>query len=240
MNLSSSFSHAASRITEATLDLLFPKQCFVCSKHGQFLCDPCHQDLPRLRPPYCSLCAQPEKRMTRFCRHCQERPLEIDGVRAPFLMDGPLRNIVHALKYQGLRALAQPMGHLMASYYLQEELSAEVVVPVPLHPRKERERGYNQSALLARAIGNSLGLPVEAQALRRVRNTPSQARSISSEERRVNVDKAFAAEATLVEGKCILLIDDVCTTGSTLEACAIALRDAGASTIWGLTLAREA
>ncbi len=239
MSVTTSLGQTASRIAEATLDLVFPKRCYVCGRHGQFVCTPCRKDLPVLRHPYCSLCAQPEPRMTRYCRHCQERPLEIDGIRAPYLMEGPIRNIVHALKYDGIRALAHPMGELLAEFCLQEQLAADVLAPVPLHPKKERERGYNQSFLLARSVGNAINLPVEPLALRRLRNTQSQARSISSEERRVNVDKAFAADPALVEGKLVLVLDDVCTTGATLEACAIALRDAGAASVWGLTLARE-
>ncbi|MBI4311386.1 MAG: ComF family protein [Chloroflexi bacterium] len=240
MSLSASIGQAASRVAGAAVDLVYPKRCYVCGRHGHFLCPACVPDLPRLRQPYCGLCAQPEKRMARLCPHCQQHPLDIDGIRSPYLMEGPVRNIVHALKYQGARAVAQPMGDLLAQYYLEERLAADVLVPVPLHAKKERERGYNQSALLAIAASQPLGLPVEAGALRRVRNTHSQARSVSSEERRVNVDKAFEAEAALVEGKRVLVIDDVCTTGATLEACAIALREAGATSVWGLTLAREA
>ncbi|MBI4202386.1 MAG: ComF family protein [Chloroflexi bacterium] len=242
MNVQIAITHAASRITGAAVDLIFPKQCYVCRKHGYFVCSTCEPDLPPLLYPYCSICAQPESRMTRYCRRCQEHPLDIDGIRSPYVLDGPVRTMVHAFKYQGIRALAQPLGELMARYYQQEEeeLAADMLVPVPLHPRKERERGYNQSALLARAMGAILGLLWEPRALRRVRSTPSQARSVSSEERRINVHRAFAADRPLVEGKAVLLIDDVCTTGATLEACAIALKDAGALSVWGLTLAREA
>ena len=110
---------------------------------------------------------------------------------------------------------------------------------MPLHPRRERSRGYNQSLLLAREAGKVLGLPVEWNALRRLRPTPSQARSATQEERQANVAGAFVAEPALVQGQRVLVIDDVCTTGATLEACAIAMKQAGATSVWGLTLARE-
>ncbi|MBI4338515.1 MAG: ComF family protein [Chloroflexi bacterium] len=239
MSVPVSLGQAATRIAVATVDLIFPKRCYVCGRHGHFLCKSCEPDLPRLGQPYCSLCAQPMKRMHPLCLRCQEHPLEIDGICSPFLLEGPVRHMVHALKYQGIRALAQPLGELMADFSRQAKLPAQGLVPVPLHPKRERERGYNQSALLARAVGEALGLPVEEGALRRVWNTPSQARSLSSEERRVNVQDAFAADEDLVRGKRLLLIDDVCTTGSTLAACSMALRDAGAASVWGLVLARE-
>ncbi len=240
MSVTESISRSAARMAEAALDLVFPKRCYVCGRDGRYLCDACRQELPSLHRPFCLLCAQPLQRALPYCRRCQEQPLHIDGIRSPYLMEGPVRNMVHALKYNGVRSLAQPVGDLLAQFALQEQLKADVVVPVPLHHRKERERGYNQSLLLARACSASMGVPVADDALRRLRYTPPQARSADSEERRANVSNAFAAETTLVRGKRVLVLDDVCTTGATLEACAIALRDAGGTSVWGLTLAREA
>ena len=177
--------------------------------------------------------------MMRLCLSCWERPLEIDGIRAPYRMDGAVRQAVHALKYQYVRALAPTLGHLLAEFVASSDLPADVLVPVPLHPRRERNRGYNQSLLLARETGKIAGLPVEDKALRRLRATPSQAQSAGQEERRANVADAFATDTTLVQGRRVLLVDDVYTTGATLEACAMALKEAGAASVWGLALARE-
>jgi ComF family protein len=110
---------------------------------------------------------------------------------------------------------------------------------VPLHPRRLRSRGYNQAVLLARELGKLAGLPVEEKALRKERNTPPQARATSAHERRENVKGSFSCRPESVEGKQVLLLDDVCTTGATLEACSLVLKEAGASSVWGLTLARE-
>ena len=230
----------ACRMASVAVDLLFPKRCVGCDKEGTFLCGTCQEELPRLEPPFCFLCAQPGRLMMRLCRRCWERPLEIDGIRAPYQMESAIREAVHALKYQNVRALAPMLGQLLADFMADNALSADVLVPVPLHPRRERSRGFNQAMLLARGTGKASGLLVAGNALRRLRPTPSQARSAREDERWANVAGAFEAEAALVQGRRVLLVDDVCTTGATLEACSIALKQAGATSVWGLTLAREA
>jgi ComF family protein len=150
------------------------------------------------------------------------------------------RDAVHALKYNYLSALAQPMAQLMARYVEEEEaVAADVFVAVPLYARRQRLRGYNQSALLARELSRLCGLPLTQRGLARRRNTPPQARSADAEARKRNVTDAFVADRRWVEGKRILLIDDVMTTGATLDACASALRRAGAASVWALTFARE-
>ncbi len=228
------------RMAVAAVDLLFPKRCVGCGDEGSFLCQRCSEELPMLEPPYCFLCARPERLVLGLCSRCRGRLLEMDGIRSPYRMEGVVREAVHALKYQSVRAFAPTLGGLLADYVSRNPMPVDVLVPVPLHPRRERSRGYNQSALMAQAMGEAFDVPVEADALRRLRQTPPQARSVGGgDERRSNVSGAFEAEATLVQGRRIVVIDDVCTTGATLEACAIALRSAGASSVWGLTLALE-
>ncbi len=114
-----------------------------------------------------------------------------------------------------------------------------MLVPVPLHRKRLRERGYNQSALLAKQLGKLTGLPVEENCLVRQRPASPQARSSNVEERRQNVSGAFACVNDRLDGKKVILIDDVATSGATLEACADALKDSGVSAVWGLTFARE-
>jgi ComF family protein len=115
----------------------------------------------------------------------------------------------------------------------------EVLVPVPLHHKRLRERGYNQSSLLAKELGKLTNLPVVDDCLIRQRYAPPQARTSTVDERRSNVANAFLCRDRRLEGKQVLLIDDVSTSGSTLDACARALKEAGATTVWGLVLARE-
>jgi ComF family protein len=158
---------------------------------------------------------------------------------AVYQYDGPVRAAVHALKYDGVRAIASLLGALMAACPRLQRLEAEVVTPVPMHPARLRSRGYNQSDLLASEVAKRLRFPMDTRALRKVRNTPPQARSTSELERARQVAGAFLADAARVSGKRVLLVDDVATTCSTLNACAGALKAAGAAWAGAIVLARE-
>ncbi len=127
----------------------------------------------------------------------------------------------------------------MADYLRTKPLPGEVLICVPLHPRRLRERGYNQSALLARDMAGYVNLPVIEDCLVRVKQAKPQVRAADVEERRKNVADAFLCRDERVKGKQIILVDDVCTSGATLESCAAALKNKGARSVWGLTLARE-
>ena len=152
-------------------------------------------------------------------------------------MDGGVRDIVFDLKYRGIRALAPDIGELLARHLESSRLAADLIVPVPLHGRRERERGYNQAGLLARELGRRTGLPVESM-LRRTKNTPPQVDMTGPENRRANIEAAFECVAD-VRGRRVILVDDVVTTGSTMGACAAPLKAAGASKVWGLAFARQ-
>lgn len=165
--------------------------------------------------------------------------MPIDGIRSLFPYDGAIRQAILQFKYENVRALAAPLARLMWEYQQTQRLPADVLMPVPLHPRRLRSRGYNQSGLLAKELGRLASLPVVEGSIVRRRNTSPQAKTASVEERRRNVDGAFACRDRRVAGKQIIIIDDVCTSGATLRACAAALRAAGAASVWGLTLARE-
>ena len=227
------------RAAAASVDLLFPKRCVGCDVEGAFLCGECGDDLPTLEPPYCFICSQPDDLTMRLCRRCWERPLQIDGIRSPYRFEGAIRNAVISLKYRNLRAMAPVLAGLLAGFVESQSIEADLLVPAPLHPRRERGRGYNQSLLLARETGALLNMETSSDALRRVRNNPSQASVSSEEERWANVTKAFQASPDLVSGKRVIVLDDVCTTGATLEACSLALKAAGALSVQGLTVARE-
>lgn len=131
------------------------------------------------------------------------------------------------------------MAELLADYLQLSPLPGEAIVPVPLHPRRLRERGYNQSGLLAKELGKLINLPVIQDSLIRIKEARPQVRASNVKERRRNVANAFICQDEKVSGKQIILVDDVCTSGATLESCASALKNKGAITVWGLTLARE-
>ena len=236
----SATAHHISRLASASLELLFPSRCVGCDREGQLLCQSCRDALPYLPTPHCLRCAQPIDH-GNTCQRCLDSPLAIDGIYAPLLMEGAVREAVHRLKYNNLRALAPLLGGILAESLRSERVPAQVLVPVPLHRRRERQRGHNQSYLLAREAGKRLGIPVAPQALARLENTPPQAKSTGAEERRANVRGAFGCpHPDEVAGMAVAVVDDVCTTGATLEACAVALREAGAASVWGVALAREA
>lgn len=143
------------------------------------------------------------------------------------------------MKYRNLRAIAHCLGGLLADYLESKPLPGEALTYVPLHPRRLRERGYNQSSLLAHELGKRVDLPVMDDCLVRVKQAQPQVRAATVTERRQNVAGAFICTDQDIEGKRVILIDDVCTSGATLESCAVALKSRGAASVWGLTLARE-
>jgi ComF family protein len=193
-----------------------------------------------LTPPLCEVCGDPLPSWRTIaipvarCARCRRTRPRITRCRAIGAYDGPLRSIVHALKYEGRRSLAAPLAARMRERGADVLAGADAVVPVPLHHSRRRERGFNQAADLAR----HLKLPV-LLALRRVRPTVAQV-TLPAGRRHANVRRAFAATraARLVEGKVVVLVDDVSTTGATLEACARAMQEAGVGEVRALTAAR--
>ena len=228
-----------SKLTGSALDLVFPLQCLGCQREGNLLCAQCRDGLDKLNPPYCTVCAQPSARS--LCTWCRRAPLAIDGIRAPYLMQGPIQEAIHSLKYRSVRASAPELAQLLAQYMTHRRITGDLLVPVPLHPRRLRSRGFNQSALLAGELGKLTGLTglaVDERLVFRTKDTPPQVQAASREQRRSNVEDSFRCSAGL-SGESVILVDDVATTGSTLSACAAAMKDAGAASVWGLTVARE-
>lgn len=150
-----------------------------------------------------------------------------------------MRQSIHQLKYRNLRALAQPLAKLLHDYLVTNPVPGEILVPVPLHQKRLKERGYNQSRLLAQELGRLIKLPVVDDCLIRQRHAFPQTRASTVDERRSNVGGAFTCRDHRLRGKQVLLIDDVSTSGATLDACAVALKAGGATMVWGLVLARE-
>ena len=220
------------------LDLIFPQKCIGCGKEGLVLCSSCQASLPAIKPPLCPLCGRPQSSGI-LCPGCVSWRASIDGIRSPFRFEDTVQQAVYQLKYRNLRILAGPLAGLMRDYLSENDIPGDVLVPVPLHKKRLRERGYNQSVLLAKHLGKLAGLPVVDNCLVRRLHTPPQARTANVEERRNNIEGAFACRDESLNGRKVLLIDDVSTSGATLDACADVLKEAGAKSVWGLTLARE-
>jgi len=226
------------KLKGAALDLLFPQWCVGCGKEGGFICGSCCYTLKRINPPVCPVCGRPQPD-GMLCSSCVNWQSHIDGIRSPFIFDGVMRQAIYQLKYHNLRALAAPLAELLRDYLIVNPIPAEVLVPVPLHRKRLRERGYNQSSLLARELGKLAKLPVMDDCLIRQRHTVPQARTANVAERQDNIANAFACRDHRLQDKRVLLIDDVATSGATLDACATTLKAAGATSVWGLAMARE-
>lgn len=225
------------RLGTAALDLLFPSRCLGCGKEGGLICPACRSKLPAITPPICHRCGMPQPD-GELCSACLNYQHDIDGIRSPFRFEGVIRQAVHQLKYNNLRHIADSLAGLLDDYLSANPIPGEVLVPVPLHSRRLRERGYNQSHLLAKKLCKLTGLPVVADYISRKRQASPQTKTASVSQRRSNVAGAFICHGNL-KGRKVILIDDVATSGATLDACAATLKSTGAASVWGLTIARE-
>ena len=221
-----------------TLDLVFPPRCAGCGSFGAFLCPACLAATPRAQPPRCAVCWMPGD--GGVCRRCVDAPFAFQSARCPFVYAGAAREAVHALKYQGVSAIAEVMAGEMAEClgrWPPGEVGA--LVPVPLAGARRRSRGYNQSEALAGGLSRRSGLPLVRGLLVRRNAAPPQAGAADEAARRANVADAFAVRRQGEVDGSILLVDDVMTSGATLDACARALRAAGHGPVYALTFARE-
>ncbi len=223
---------------QGLLDLLFPPRCVGCGQWGSLFCARCQEATPPIPSPVCDRCGRPTVH-SGTCSLCHRAPPPLSGIRSAAVFDGPLRRAIHHLKYRGRSALAQPLGMIMARAWPGDAIHGDCLIPVPLHPSRERQRGYNQARLLAEVLGRQIGLPVVKGAVRRVRATRPQVH-LDARARQENVIGAFSEGDVPMRGRRPVLIDDVCTTSATLSACAHVLWQAGATEVWAYTLARAA
>ena len=227
------------KFSQPLLDLLYPPICINCKAADSWLCQDCLAEIDFINPPFCERCGTPLSVHLQTCTQCQNNPLHyIDGIRsAAYFENNPIRAAIHTLKYRNHKAIAAILGEILADACRRFDLTAQVIVPVPLHSTRYRERGYNQCELVAVQLAKILNLPVDTHTLQRVRKTKSQMQ-LRAEERHQNMNDAFACRSNELSGQTVLIIDDVCTTGSTLDACAKALKQSGVAFVWGATLAK--
>jgi len=221
--------------TAAIIDAIYPPRCGAadCGRRGAWVCPDCDAALSRIVPPWCARCGAPVGLAP--CR-CHELVPALAAVRSVAPFDGWLRDAIVAFKYRDEWARADHLGGLLVER-LASLGPVDAVVPVPLHPKRERRRGYNQAALLANRAGRRAHLP-SLDALARTRDTPQQV-GLEATARHANVAGAFAhCPDSDVAGKHLVLVDDVLTTGATLGACAETLLAAGAARVCAVTLAR--
>jgi len=191
-----------------------------------------------IRQPFCAQCGYPFDPLAKgdtHCAICRDVPPYFDAARAAGYYTGALRTAIHQYKYNGVQALALPLAS-WAMTSLELPFRPDCLCPVPLHPRREARRGYNQSLLLAEAFSAGWKIYLQPDLLRRTVDTPPQMR-LNAEERRRNIRDSFTIQSA-VEGRSIGLVDDVMTTGATLNECARMLKRAGATQVLAVTLAR--
>ncbi|HEX6349900.1 MAG TPA: ComF family protein [Candidatus Dormibacteraeota bacterium] len=221
---------------QALLDWVLPPRCGGCRRLGAWLCPRCFRAIRRLEEPLCPRCGRQLAFRDDFCS-CRKRLRHVARLRAAAAYEVPLSAAVHRFKYSGWRALAQPLSALLAARLAVDGLPAAHIVAVPLHRNRRRQRGYNQSEELARELRRRLSLKPPPGRLLRIRDTPPQV-GLDRLRRLQNVKEAFEYKGPRASGEPVLLVDDVVTTGATLEACAAALQAAGFGRISGITLAR--
>lgn len=230
------------------VDLLFPKSCVGCGREGDFLCESCLLAIPGKRTHDCPFCRSTTP-LGATCFSCA-RHHALDGLfaAASFRKDKAIESAVHVLKYEFVDELGDPLGRFLADAVSQSELPLpDFLIPVPLHPWRFRFRGFNQSSLIALSLSEhlipDLRIPVREDILFRTRFTLPQARSHGAKERKENLRGAFSltkdrSVRSALRGATVWLIDDVATTGATLEECAKILKKAGAKRVFGVVIAR--
>lgn len=229
-------ANAARRTGTAVVDTVYPKRCAGCRERGAWVCAACLERTPRFTDPVCPGCGLPGQTGSGPCR-CDALGAGLRAVRSVGPFTGWLRQAVLDFKYHDEWARAGHLGRELAPL-VAGMATVETLVPVPLHRARLRQRGYNQSALLAHAVGELGGWRV-AEALIRTRPTAQQT-TLSAAARASNVEGAFAiAEGQHLTGLHVVLVDDVITTGSTLSACARTLAEHGAASVRAVTLARQ-
>ena len=219
------------------LGLLFPSRCVGCGLRGVDLCPTC---MAAIRPPDPSSCPRcgAHSKLGSLCPACRSYQGPLAGIRSACIYEGVARRAIHAFKYRHRQTLARPLALVLAREMGRRPLDLDMLVPVPLHPRRLAERGYNQSGLLARELADLLGC-MNLDLLERHKRTAPQA-GLQAADRKANVRGAFRCKDGVdLSGHRIGLVDDVCTTGATMEDCARALREAGAAIVWGIALARD-
>jgi ComF family protein len=219
-----------------SIDWIFPPFCIGCGKMGERLCQTCRLNIIRINGAICSICGDVIWK-GGLCRSCQEKRPSYEKLTSYGLHEGILRDCVHRLKYQNDIGLGEVLAELIANSVLLEGIQIDLIAPVPLSKKRLEERGYNQAAIIAYPLALILKKEYLSKGLQRIRETRSQV-ELNRLERTSNVTDAFECNNTSISGKTVLLVDDVITTGSTMEACSQALIRAGARQVVGWSVTR--
>ena len=197
------------------INLVFPPVCVNCRQVGEILCQSRLTKVEWVKAPICQVCGQDLPSATQLCHSCQQPPFPLKQIHAAVKFSTIIPELIHQLKYRNIFALAEPLGRLMVQGWSEWQPEVDLVLPVPLHAQRQKERGYNQSDLLVDAFCQEYKLPSHNEILNRIRQTLLQVRQ-NAVDRRQNMKGAFAIENPhLVKGGHILIVDVICTTRAT-------------------------
>ena len=233
-------------------EFVYPCRCPSCEGAGGspgetgragVFCNSCAQRLRLIHPPWCELCGlplpAPPTKSGQCCNRCRTTPLPFRRGRAVAFYEGPVTKAIRRLKYGRRESCAYPLADLVVDHLPGDIIPSKYdrLIPVPLHPGRLRERGFNQTGLIAARLGARLGIPVDHATLHRIRNLPPQS-SLGADARRRNIRGVFAVKGRELRGSRVLLLDDVYTTGATVKEASLAMLDAGVERVDVLAVAR--
>jgi ComF family protein len=234
------FRHVAYRLYQLVwsgLDWLYPPLCGGCGKSGIRWCLDCQSCTERVPETACVICGQILS-VSGICYRCRKSPPSYISLKSWAIFAGPVRNAIHRLKYEGDIALGEILSRPLIQIVNTTGWEIDAVVPVPIGIARKAERGYNQASIIGLPLALGIGAEFRPKWLVKVRETRSQV-GLTLKERQENLKEAFAAPGEEVVGKAVLVIDDVTTSGATMEACSSALKRSGVAKVFGLTLARS-
>ncbi len=223
-------------MTRSALELLYPSQCVGCSEYGSLFCVKCRNRALRMPNDICLICGN--RQTVCLGRNCPRVFPSVDMVLVPFVFEGAVRRAIHALKYEHVRQMSEVLGEMLAENIRLDGDKHRTVAAMPVHPRRERLRGFNQATAIAKTVSLRLNAEQDDGIIRKIKNTPSQVSLKTREKRMLHAQDAFSA-SDKAEGLHVVLVDDVITTGSTVSAAAAALKIAGAKSVTAVALARE-
>ncbi len=219
-----------------SLDWIYPPKCGGCGEPGKTWCDACQKSILKISGKICDLCGYPI-RDNQVCQGCNKYDPHFDAIRSWAVYSGSVKEAIHSLKYQNNLSLGEVFSHSLAGLVKKAGWKVDAVIPVPLSKARMKQRGYNQAWLLGYPVALQLQVPIDTSSVQRTKNTESQVH-LNPEERAVNLKDAFGSTKMRWKDKNVLLIDDVITTGSTINECARALKFSGVKEVYGVSVAR--